>query len=161
MLRKPVLVTLIAVAAVAVAVVVTAATAGSSPRTQTFRLIEKSQDFHFTDTPPLSSSPDQPPSAGDSFVFVSKLETQSGQRAGTLRAQCTVVEGGENGTLTCYGSFGLAAGQLMGMATVRGDQNVTHIAIVGGTGAYVGARGTLTSVSKNDTVSIDTVTLLH
>jgi hypothetical protein len=144
--------------AVAVAV---AGTHGGSQAVTTIRLVEKNQGFHFIDNPPLGG-PNQPPSAGDEFVLFSSLWTKSGNRAGTLRAPCTVVEGGPNGTVTCFGTFGLKGGQLAGIATVRNDARVTRIAIVGGTGAYEGARGSVASVSRgnNSPFSDDTIRLL-
>jgi hypothetical protein len=115
----------------------------------TFRLVEKSEAFHFVDNPPVGGER-QPPTIGDTFALVSSLWTRNGKRAGTLRAACTVTVGGRNGASTCFGTFGLAGGQLAGIATVRGDGRTTRIAIVGGTGDYEGARGSVTSVSRGD-----------
>jgi hypothetical protein len=127
----------------------------------TFKLVEKSEAFHFVDNPPVGGQ-DQPPTLGDSFALVSSLWTTKGKRAGTLRATCTVTTGGRNGASTCYGTFGLKGGQLAGIATVRGDGLTTRIAIVGGTGAYEGARGSVISVSRgnNSLYSDDTIHLM-
>jgi hypothetical protein len=59
-----------------------------------------------------------------------------------------VARGGSRASGPCYGVFGLAGGQLMGMARVDFSGNVTEVAIVGGTGAYRGATGYVTSVSR-------------
>jgi hypothetical protein len=127
----------------------------------TFRLVERGDAFHFVDNPPLGGER-QPPTMGDTFALVSSLWTRSGKRAGTLRATCTVTAGGPNGASTCYGTFGLKGGQLAGIATVRGEGRVTRIAIVGGTGDYEGARGSVISVSRGDNsrFSDDTIHLL-
>lgn len=113
----------------------------------TLRLVEKEQSFHFVDQPP-SAGPSSGPSQGDSFVFTSSLWTPGGKRAGTLRASCVATSGGDGGTVTCYGTFGLKGGQLAAMTTLRGESRITRIAIVGGTGAYAGARGEVTSVER-------------
>lgn len=152
------------VVACAAAGVVAAASAAStaSSTAVVFHLVEKDSSFHLVDNPPLQG-PNRAPTAGDQFVFVSTLWTRSGKRAGTLRATCAVTEGGQQGATTCYGTFGLRGGQLEGMATVLGDAKVTNIAIVGGTGAYAGVRGTVKSVSRGEEspFSDDTFTLVR
>jgi hypothetical protein len=146
---KRVLFAIAAILAVGVVTAVSvAAVSRSADSVTTLRLVEREQSFHFVDVPP-SAGPNTPPSAGDSFVFTSTLWTRGGKRAGTLRASCVSTSGGENGTLTCYGTFGLKGGQLAAMATLRGESRTTHIAIVGGTGAYAGARGEAVSVERN------------
>jgi hypothetical protein len=81
--------------------------------------------------------------------------------SGTLVATCAVTSGGRNATETCYGTFMLKGGELVGVTSIR-NQRVTRIAIVGGTRAYVGARGEVVSVSRgeNSPYSDDTVHLL-
>ena len=74
--------------------------------------------------------------------------TRNGQRAGTLRATCIVTQAGPPQAPTCYGTFGLKGGQLAGITTLRGESRTTRIAIVGGTGSYVGARGEVISVTR-------------
>src|SRR5438105_11773853 len=131
----------------AVTAVSVAAVSRNNISLTTLRLVEKPVSFHFIDQPP-ASGPNQPPSQGDSFVFVSSLWTRNGQRAGTLRATCIVTQGGPPQALTCYGTFGLKGGQLAGITTLRGESRTTRIAIVGGTGSYVGARGEVISVTR-------------
>jgi hypothetical protein len=154
---KRVLVTAGAIMALGVitAVGVAAVSRTSTSSMTTLRLVEKEQSFHFVDVPP-TSGPDSPPSQGDSFVLTSTLWTKAGKRAGTLRASCVVTSGG-NGTVTCYGTFGLKGGRLAAMTTIRGESRTTRIAIVGGTGAYAGARGEMISVQRpgEDTPSDD------
>ena len=144
----------------ALAAVGVAATSHSSAIT--FRLVEKSESFHFVDNPPFGGQ-NQPPSQGDTFAFTSSLWTTGGKRAGTLRATCTVTEGGPVGASTCYGTFGLKGGQLAGIATVRGEGRITRVAIVGGTGDYEGARGSVISVTRqsNDQYSDDVIHLMR
>jgi hypothetical protein len=100
-------------------------------------------------------------SLGDTFSFKAALLSRSMKPSGTLVATCTVTSGGRNPTETCYGTFMLKGGELIGATTVR-QGRTSHIAILGGTGAYVGARGEVTSVSRgeNSPFTDDTVHLL-
>jgi hypothetical protein len=136
--------------------------AGSSAAT-TFHLVEVDQSFHYVDNPPLGGT-NKPPSQGDAFVFVSKLVTKSGKPAGTLYASCTAVTGGRDSASQCLGNFSLAGGELIASAVVRGDNNgPTTIAILGGTKAYAGMRGSVVSVplDKDNNRSADTFTLFR
>jgi hypothetical protein len=127
----------------------------------TFHLVEKSQSFHFVDNPPIAGR-NEPPSQGDTFTGTSNLLTRSGKRAGTLYFSCTVASGGRNGVNECFGTFALKGGQLSGITSTGGNSNVTRIAIVGGTGIYEGANGSVVSVSRgnNSPFSNDTFHLL-
>ena len=149
------------VAALVAAVVAATASANGATVT-TLHLVEKDKAFHFVDNPPAGGER-QPPSMGDQFVFTSELLTRSGKHAGMLHATCIVTEGGRNTVSTCYGTFGLRGGQLVAMTTLVGDKKVDHIAIVGGTGAYAGARGEVISVDRgaNTPFSDDTIRLIH
>jgi hypothetical protein len=142
---KRVLVTAGAILALGVitAVGVAAVSRSSTSSATTLRLVEKEQSFHFVDVPPRSG-PNSPPSQGDSFVLTSTLWTTADKRAGTLRASCVVTSGGKGGSLAA-------------MTTIRGESRTTRIAIVGGTGAYAGARGEVISVERpgEDTPSDD------
>jgi hypothetical protein len=136
--------------------------ATASPAT-TFHLVEVDHSFHFVDNPPLGGLK-RPPSQGDTFVFSSRLVTKSGKPAGWLYANCSVVQGGKEDVNQCLGTFSLAGGQLIASATVRGDLNgPTQIAILGGTKAYAGMRGTVLSVpqGKDSNRSNDTFTLFR
>ena len=71
-----------------------------------------------------------------------------------------ITSGGKNALGTCYGIISLAGGQLSLIAsapfTEQGNPPVT-IAIVGGTGVYEGASGSIHSVSRGNTYTNDTV----
>jgi hypothetical protein len=130
------------------------ATSGSTSasRTITLHLLEKSLTFSYQDNPPKAvGSPFAHVSAGDAFEFTSALVNSGGKRAGTLRAHCVFVRGGtgDSAASVCAGTFGLAGGDLEAQTVQRGSSNVTHIAIVGGTGVYEGATGSVTSVSAD------------
>jgi hypothetical protein len=150
-----------AVSAASVAAVSFAAGGGTSRKSITLHLIEKDQGFHYVDNPPVSTPQEQQSSQGDEFVFAANLFTTAGKRAGSLDAYCVVTRGGSRDSTVCSGTFALAGGQLQGMVAQRGDSNVIRIAIVGGTGAYEGAKGSIVSVTKDDSnISRDTVHIL-
>jgi hypothetical protein len=87
--------------------------------------------------------------------------TTKGQRVGHTYATCTATTGGSNPALQCTGTFKLPGGTLIGSALIdtTGDAP-QRIAILGGTGAYEGARGSILSVSKSQNTSVDTFHLL-
>ena len=152
---------LVAAAAIAATLLATVASGRSSAGT-TIHLIEKSQAFHLVDNPPIGVESTGVFSLGDTFALKSALLTRSMKPAGTLFATCTVTSGGRNAISTCYGTFALKGGQLAGITTIRVNGRVTRIAIVGGTGAYEGVRGEVTSISRgqNSPFSDDTIHLL-
>jgi hypothetical protein len=126
-----------------------AAVRQTTPRSVTFHLVEKQFGFNFVDNPPRQGR-NAPPLMGDQFVFSSELRTRGGAHAGWIDATCVVSRGGRNGTGPCYGIFSLKGGQLSAMAQFTFQGNTTHIAIVGGTGVYAGASGTVDSVSRGE-----------
>jgi hypothetical protein len=148
------------VGAAAVATTLLVATAsGRSSAGSTFHLVEKDQAFNFVDNPPTSAG--HIPSLGDAFTFKAQLLSRGMKPSGTLVVSCSVTSGGRNPTETCFGTYMLRGGQLVGATTIR-NHRVNHIAILGGTGSYVGARGEITSISRgeNSPFTDDTVHLL-
>jgi hypothetical protein len=159
---------LVGAAAVAAGVAVGIWSVGASGAPQkssaiTFHLVEKDYAFNYVDNKPRGG-PNEPPSIGDMFAFTSTLWTRTNKRAGTLYATCVVATGGKNPVSACTGTFALKGGQLELQTALRfGAENAPQkIAIVGGTGAYEGATGMVTSVSRgqNSPYSDDTVHLL-
>jgi hypothetical protein len=141
-----------------------AGVAGAAKRTPgiTFHLIEKDGGGNFVDNKPYAKGQHGPVSLGDMFVFNSTLLTRAHKRAGSLYATCTAASGGNSPGFICSGTFMLAGGQLELQTAMREDSKVTHIGIVGGTGVYEGARGSITAVSRgeNSPYTDDTVHLL-
>jgi hypothetical protein len=137
------------------------AAAPAAPRSVTFHLVEKQVGSNFIDNPPRQGFR-SPPLMGDQFVVLSDVRTRAGAHAGWLNATCTVSRGGPRGTGPCYGYYSFKGGELMGIAALSYSSNVTHVAIVGGTGVYEGATGTVTSVSRgqNSPYTDDTFRLL-
>jgi len=128
----------------------------------TMHLVEKDAGGNFVDNKPYAKAGSQAASIGDMFVFSSTLLTRSNKRAGALYGSCIAATAGKNPTFECTGTFTLAGGQLELQTITRETDKTTHIGIVGGTGAYEGARGSITSVSRgeNSPYTDDTVHLL-
>jgi hypothetical protein len=150
-----------AIAAAGVSALGAGAASPATPKTVTFHLVEKQVGSNFIDNPPRQGFR-SPPLMGDQFVFASEVRTRGGAHAGWLDATCTVSRGGANGTGPCYGYYSFKGGQLMGIAALSFSSNVTRVAIVGGTGVYQGATGTVVSVSRgqNSPYTDDTFRLL-
>jgi hypothetical protein len=149
------------------------AQAGSAqaPTTTTLSLYEPANGgtFKIVDNAPKSPSANPGSrkfrlSAGDEIIFTNPvLNQKGGTRVASLYGDATVVKGGRfNGSsvlahvvlvftngdqLTAQGIFSFSG------ADVR-------IAIIGGTGAYAGARGFVISHNNTDDSSQDTITLL-
>ena len=150
-----------AAAALAAVMLCVAGPAGAAKSSGiTMHLVEKDVAFNFVDNKPYG--PGHTASIGDMFAFTSSLWTHASKRAGSVNASCVVTSGGKVPTFVCTGTLSLAGGQLELQATMRENVNPTYIAIVGGTGAYEGARGSIKTVSRgqNSPYSDDTVHLL-
>jgi hypothetical protein len=134
--------------------------ASPAARSVTIHLVEKSAGFNFIDNPPRQGF-NSPPLIGDSLALTSNLLTRGGAHAGTLEATCTVTRGGVHTRGACYGVFALKGGQIAGI-TLLPPTNVTHVAVVGGTGVYEGVTGSVISVSRgeNSPFADDTVHLI-
>jgi allene oxide cyclase-like protein len=117
----------------------------------TIHLVEKDGAFQYVDNKPYGGQ-NSPPSMGDMFVFSSKLLTKSMKPTGTLYADCVVTRGGPHMKAQCTGTFELAGGHLALQALI-GDSSVKapdHIVVVGGTGVYEGATGSIEARSRGD-----------
>jgi hypothetical protein len=147
--------------AVAVAAPVLAQSSGG--QTLTFQELNKGSRFDFIDNAPRNPHTRRPVfSVGDQIVLANPLADDSG-RVGELRAVCTftkrapATDNVNPGHPFCSGAFLLKSGTLF-LETSDAGGKTTRGAVVGGTGAYVGARGTFTSTSTktgaNDVVNL-------
>jgi hypothetical protein len=155
--------TFLAVPALAVAATVVLTTAGSAqaPGERTFKLVEKGGASKFVDNPPKATRR-RGPSAGDSFLFSANLYDAGGAKVGYVAVQCTIMPGPAHAQPNCVGTAKLKDGTIT-VAGLSGVSNTTIVSITGGTGAYEGARGSVTSVARsnaNNAPADDTVHIL-
>jgi hypothetical protein len=136
---------------------------------QTFTVIEQStdKDFSFIDNKPYSTRRGHSGpriSRGDFIAFSTRLVDPQGKPAGRTDASCVDTEPGtfnrSSTVFSCTGSFRLANGMLTIQTAAPITAKVTQLVITGGTGAYAGARGTITSTQNSNTKSTDVVTIL-
>lgn len=127
-----------AVAAIAGAAVITSPGSANGSST-TLRLVAKAQRG-------IGFAPDGNPRQGDRFGGGAKI---SGDDSGFSRTVCTVI--GQRAL--CNVQVVLSQGQLSVQGLVPNRADHTPMAIIGGAGAYSGARGTAvaTQVSKTRT----------
>lgn len=111
-------------------------TAGAQTTPTTLELVQRERDTStgFVDNPPRRRE-----SAGDVFTIRGPVRDAAGDRAGSAQAVFT-----QTGRRSALGSatFALRDGQLMIAGVVDGGAADT-LAVVGGTGAYAGATGTV------------------
>jgi hypothetical protein len=141
-------------AAAATPLVLAAGGHAQAPTGRTLTLQVSDTKISTVDVPPLIHSRKSPETPGDEVIGVSKV---SGTASGRLYLHCTVVVKGasvERATYSCAGTYVLADGTIDAAGVVRLDKPATA-AITGGTGAYAGARGTLsTTPSGTDTLTL-------
>lgn len=145
------------VAALATAGILAVSGSAEAPTGQTIQLVEKSGIEKFVDTPPKAKR-GFAPSVGDQFLFSYPLVDSANKRVGTLDARCGFTKGASKPRGVCDGVFALPGGDLLFSTRLDPTGNVKG-AIVGGTAAYAGARGTFISVDTKGG-DHDTITLL-
>jgi len=153
------------VASVLVAVIVSGSGSAQSPGGRTIKLFERDKGSRsgIVDNPPKSKSRRRPRiSIGDLVVLTSPvLDEAKQQRLGRISEQCAVTSSGteRTGVVLCHGAFVLGDGQITFEMAVPGAPKTMVGAVTGGTGAYIGARGTFASTNVKGG-SEDTLTLL-
>jgi hypothetical protein len=108
-----------------------------------------------------------PPTLGARFAFTNGLfkwaGSKRGARVGRIEGLCTITKldvAAFGATVACTGTAFLPGGQLQAQGTLVFSEKAgptSYISIVGGTGAYAGARGYLksTELGKNGSNSND------
>jgi hypothetical protein len=143
---------LAAVAATVVGVVAVTAGQADSPGERTIRLVEKGGSFTFVDNPPTGNARTRLVSAGDFSAGTVQLDDESGKRVGSLQIVCIATVSGKEvrARFQCNGTLSLADGSLAISALQKrhADQDVTYISVIGGTGAYEGARGSVVQTPR-------------
>ena len=148
--------TVAAVALIALLAGIPGATA-QAPSGRTLSLFEsdRGSTFKFIDTPPRSRSQNPESrrfrfSVGDSIQFSNPVfDRQGGTRLGTVFGRLTVVRGTTFRNITFFVDATVLLGsddQIVAGGLFRPARQTAAIPIVGGAGAYEGARGSLTSV---------------
>jgi len=119
----------------------------SAPPTDSLQIVLRPQSFHVADLPPKRSG-DGPPSPGDASIVTYRVFDASGaKRLGRAHFVCSAVDRrGEHEQ--CSGTIALPDGQI----ATQGDAD--NVAVVGGSGAYAGARGTATGEDHPDSVDV-------
>jgi hypothetical protein len=135
------------------------AQAPAAATTLTFKELEKGSTFKQVRNTRTSNR--RALSTGDLIIFTNPLVDAAGRRVGRLYATCTATLGNRDfrkATMTCTGVMTVRDGSLMVQVNTTPASSTSTGAVVGGTGAYAGARGVL--VSKNVRGgSDDTITL--
>jgi len=123
-------------AAVVVVCLVAACAAFAKVRTMRAALVTTAMTV--VDNPPTQASPDQPLSPGDEIVFTDRI-VSGGRTVGTNQGVCVAVAFPK---FLCSTSAQLKGGTIAFAGIYdAATKAAQHIAIVGGTGVYRGARG--------------------
>jgi hypothetical protein len=116
---------------------------------------EGSLGFNFVDTPPTSPNPDPASpnfgtSTGDQLTVASEVRKRNGQNVGSLLEHFTAEQGGslEESTYLTHAVLRLPHGDIVASGAFHGESST--LAVVGGTGRYEAARGTLTHGAENE-----------
>ena len=92
-------------------------------------------------------------SAGDFFVFTNPVFTRHGGRVGSDRGTCTVISG-KPFVAQCTAILQIPGGQLMLQNLDTGESSYS-VAVIGGTDAFSGANGLLTTRSSGKSTTLD------
>ncbi|MBS1887919.1 MAG: hypothetical protein JSU06_12100 [Actinobacteria bacterium] len=144
---------LAAVCLLVAALVGTAVASAATTTTITFKELKKGSTFAYVDLPPVAPKKHGFPtsiSPGDEIVITNPL-SEGGKTIGKLRASCTATVAVAKTTnaafpqahFICEGVFTLPGGSLYASASIL--KSGTEGVVTGGTGKYVGARGTIFS----------------
>lgn len=139
MVRLFVRAVLIATAAAAVVGSAIAAPSGATGGMTTLTVVGRATSFTHVDNPPRNVF-----GQGD-YVVYTGVETQrrGNEPLGTGTGQCTQHSktGVKKVIMFCTSTFSLAKGQIVLAGAVVDEAKRTVVAVIGGTGAYRGARG--------------------
>lgn len=153
--HRPLIVALLGCSLLAVLLCASATALAAGTTTLTFKEGGKGESFAYVDNAPKTQFEHGNPkliSAGDELVLKTPLSS-SGKRIGRLQATCTATKTSPSfagADFMCQGTFIFGKSTLVGSALIIG--NKTEGAITGGTGIYVGARGTVVTHGKTTTI---------
>jgi hypothetical protein len=145
--RVPVLPTVLLAAALAAPA--TAPAAPTLERSMTFRVVSTLLSARQVDRPPQGRA-----SAGDALVTVSRLRNESGQfgrrRGAVVGTDRATLRLQPDGSLRIFGTATLPGGTIRFDGRVTGRATTVVIRVVGGTGRYENARGTVAVTDLDD-----------
>ena len=119
----------------------------AAPPTGTQQVVLRPKSFSFADVAPKRKG-DGPPSPGDASIVTYRVLDAGGAKP-IGRAQFVCVATDRRGQHEqCSGTIALPDGQI----ATQGDAE--NVAIVGGSGAYAGSRGTATGEDHPDSVDV-------
>jgi hypothetical protein len=163
MRRAPILVSaaLVAAATASAIAVTTGSAQAPGERTLTFVEREVSGVDVFQDVPPLVKGKDVRPTNGDGILFKNTVLDATGKtKLGIFEAHCTFLHATrkvEGSRVLCDGFYTLADGTITAQVATNLSDQVTF-AVTGGTGAYEGASGSGSNISRGRTSKLsDTV----
>jgi len=134
-----------AAVALSAAIAIPALTQAQTPAATTITFQEKVQTVAMDDIAPKSKTGKV--SIGDRLITRQSLFDAAKKRVGTLYTDCTGVgptKPFSTATLLCRLAYTLSDGQIVAVGQFKLDGS-GRVPIVGGTGAYAGARGSISS----------------
>ncbi len=137
-------------AVIATAAVFTTSGSAQAPAPTSLHFIETAQNG-------VGFQPHNQPREGDRYGFGNRVR---GSDTGISRGLCTFIGAGKNQRVLCTEAFQLSRGTLILEAIFSGAPNHSPGAVVGGTGAYKGARGTAVATELSRTKTDTQITLL-
>jgi allene oxide cyclase len=148
-------------AATASAIAVTSGSA-QAPGERTLTFVERETNtFVLADVPPLAGKHGGP-SKGDTILFKNTvLDSTGATKLGSFEARCTFLRATkqiDGSRAICDAAYTLGDGMITASVATTFTNKVTF-AVTGGTGAYEGARGSGTNISRpgNNNSLSDTV----
>jgi hypothetical protein len=137
------------------ALVLTAGGQAQQPAGQTLVLHNSAMKIAQVDVPPLVRSKRSPETPGDEVIANSKV---GGAATGNRYLVCLAAKQGksvETALYSCQVTYNLANGTITaaGVAHISPSPPIT-VPVTGGTGAYAGARGTLTVTADKDSLTL-------
>lgn len=133
-----------------------------SPKSHT-RVIELKElvdgrTFGAVDNPPLEAT-----SIGDSIAFSRVVAKRTGTPVGRIDVTCIVTAAPTSADAhqVCHGVLTLPRGQITLETAIVGAPTIAHVAVTGGSGAYAGASGVMTSVVQESGEELITLSLLR
>ena len=129
-----------------------ASSGGASSAVASLRFYERSGPTTIVDNAPKGKQAGR----GDIILYANPVFDRQGTQVGTDHGVCTVLSAGQS---QCDATLVLPKGQIVTHG-VEGARTSFEVAVLGGTGAYAGARGTMTAHPIKDGGSTILITLL-